>query len=147
MRCRMVSSAGIMLWLLMGLAVAGARELLQESSSTIIDLSREDGGGVRTRPTPASSGDLGIDTSGGPVDVYLLADNTGSMSGEIADVRQNALSIFDRLSRKSSSVFWGVGSYRDTQDEFLFRNNLGVTELPPEGTPDNDHPILNAIKE
>lgn len=111
------------MWLWMGLAVVGARELLDSSPG------------------------LGIDVSSGPVDVYLLADNTGSMSAEIADVRQNALSIFDQISRKSSSVLWGVGSYRDTRDAFVFKNNLGVTELPPKGTPENAHPILNAIKQ
>lgn len=91
--------------------------------------------------------DLGLDVRGGPVDIYLLADNTGSMSGEILDVRKNALFIFGEVSKISSDVFWGVGAYKDTGDEFVFKNILPVTPLPPDGTPEDSHPILNAIKE
>lgn len=89
---------------------------------------------------------LGLDTSK-KLDIYLLADNTGSMGGEIRNVRENATSIFKEISAKASDVFFGVGAYRDEQDDFVFKKLLELSELPPENTPREDNFIINAISE
>jgi len=54
------------------------------------------------------------------VDVFFLADNTGSMGGEIAEVKAKAQSILDALAGtdprfENVNIQWGVGRYSDDQ--------------------------------
>ncbi|MDP6891084.1 MAG: hypothetical protein QF471_07115, partial [Phycisphaerales bacterium] len=54
------------------------------------------------------------------VDVFFLADNTGSMNVEIAEVRDRALAILDALAGSDPrfadvDINWGVGRYSDDQ--------------------------------
>lgn len=54
-----------------------------------------------------------MDTSTLPVDVFFLADTTGSMSAQIAAVKAGAASI---MAGVSGDVMWGVGEYKDFPD-------------------------------
>ena len=54
------------------------------------------------------------------VDVFFLADNTGSMGGEIAEVKNKAGAILDALAGSDPrfadvQINWGVGRYSDDQ--------------------------------
>jgi len=54
------------------------------------------------------------------VDVFFLADNTGSMGDEIAEVKARAQSILDALAGndprfENVQINWGVGRYSDDQ--------------------------------
>ncbi len=60
------------------------------------------------------------------VDIVFLADETGSMGGEIADVRNAAASILSSTAGLGD-VTWGVGGYRDTSDSFTYRELTDLT--------------------
>ncbi len=68
--------------------------------------------------------------AGGPtsalVDIVFLADETGSMGGEIADVR-NAASAILTATAGLGDVQWGVGGYRDFTDAFAYRELTDLT--------------------
>jgi hypothetical protein len=57
------------------------------------------------------------------VDVYFLADNTGSMTGAIASVQAGATTIMNTLAGTVPDIQFGVGNYRD----FLDSSNAPVT--------------------
>ncbi|HSS78808.1 MAG TPA: vWA domain-containing protein [Thermoanaerobaculia bacterium] len=65
------------------------------------------------------------------VDVYFLADNTGSMTGAINSVKAGASTILSTLSLVPDIQF-GVGNYRDFKDSILvptlpaFQNQLAI---------------------
>ncbi len=61
-----------------------------------------------------------------PVDVFFLADTTGSMGGEITAVRNAATSIMSSVSGLGDLAF-GVGEYRDIYDSFTYRLNQDIT--------------------
>lgn len=69
-------------------------------------------------------------SAGGPtsaiVDIVFLADETGSMGGEIADVR-NAASAIIAATSGLGDVQWGVGGYRDITDAFTYRELTDLT--------------------
>ncbi len=69
-------------------------------------------------------------SAGGPtsalVDIIFLADETGSMGGEISDVRNAAASIITATSGLGN-VQWGVGGYRDFSDAFAYRELTDLT--------------------
>jgi hypothetical protein len=46
-------------------------------------------------------------------DVMLLADTTGSMGGEIADVRSKAASVMTQVLQKQSNAWFGAAEYKD----------------------------------
>ena len=60
------------------------------------------------------------------VDVYFLADTTGSMFGQIAAVQAGASSILSSISGLGDLRF-GVGEYKDRFDSFLARDNISNT--------------------
>eukprot|EP01025_Chloroclados_australasicus_P032099 TRINITY_DN3248_c0_g1_i1.p2 TRINITY_DN3248_c0_g1~~TRINITY_DN3248_c0_g1_i1.p2 ORF type:complete len:266 (-),score=41.61 TRINITY_DN3248_c0_g1_i1:661-1458(-) len=63
------------------------------------------------------------------LDVYFLADNTGSMSEEIEEVRSKARFLFDSFaSNTTQNIRFGVGAYRDQEDEYVFWNIQSLVE-------------------
>lgn len=59
------------------------------------------------------------------VDVYFLADNTGSMGAAIANVQAGATAIMSALT--GLDVQFGVGNYRDFTDPAPFTNQQRIT--------------------
>lgn len=72
--------------------------------------------------------DAGVLTTG-LVDVFFLADTTGSMGGQITAARNNASTIVSNLAGLGDVQF-GVGEYRDTGDAFTYRTNTALTSNP-----------------
>jgi hypothetical protein len=66
------------------------------------------------------------DSTAGKVDVFFLADTTGSMGPEIASVKAAASSILSTTAGLGDLAF-GVGEYRDTGDAFVYRLNQDIT--------------------
>ena len=58
------------------------------------------------------------------VDVYFLADNTGSMTGAIASVQTGAATIMSTLGGLVPDIQFGVGNYRDFNDFPIFPPTL-----------------------
>lgn len=65
-----------------------------------------------------------------PVDVFFLADTTGSMGGAIGTVRTNASSILSAVTVVSPTVQFGVGEYKDFGDAYAYRLNQAMTASP-----------------
>lgn len=79
--------------------------------------------------------DLPADTTADTVDVYLLADTTGSMGGPINFVRAGARTIVEDLGDEfpEVSLAFGVGDFKDFQspsqsDPYAFRHALSLTD-------------------
>eukprot|EP01025_Chloroclados_australasicus_P025922 TRINITY_DN2576_c0_g1_i5.p2 TRINITY_DN2576_c0_g1~~TRINITY_DN2576_c0_g1_i5.p2 ORF type:complete len:400 (-),score=55.28 TRINITY_DN2576_c0_g1_i5:1080-2279(-) len=82
-----------------------------------------------------------------PVDVYFLADNTGSMLQEISLVTEEAKSMFNYLAAQTSrNIRFGVGAYKDFNDDFVFRNLLNLTGTSSSISSEDD-PIIQAMSE
>lgn len=69
--------------------------------------------------------DEGTPTSS-KVDVFFLADETGSMGGEISAVKTSAASILSSVSG-SGDIAFAVGGYRDTSDAFTYHLLTDIT--------------------
>jgi len=69
-------------------------------------------------------------TAGAPttskVDVYFLADTTGSMGGVIGSVKASAGSILSSISGLGD-VNFAVGEYKDFGDSYVYRLNTAMT--------------------
>jgi hypothetical protein len=61
------------------------------------------------------------------IDVYFLADNTGSMGSAIANVKAGASSIMSTLAGIVPDIQFGVGNYRDFTDPVAFKNQQVIT--------------------
>ena len=61
------------------------------------------------------------------LDVYFLADTTGSMGTAIADVRNNSNAILNAIDAASDDSQYGVGDYKDVGDPYVFKNCTGIT--------------------
>lgn len=61
------------------------------------------------------------------VDVYFLADNTGSMGPTIANVQSGANAIMTTLAGTGLDIAFGVGNYHDFGDPVPFQNQLSIT--------------------
>ena len=61
------------------------------------------------------------------VDVYFLADNTGSMGGAIANVKAGASTILSTLTGLGLDIQFGVGNYQDFTDPVAFINQQTIT--------------------
>jgi Mg-chelatase subunit ChlD len=61
-----------------------------------------------------------------PVDVFFMADSTGSMFGQIAAVKAGAASIMADTAGLGD-VRYAVGEYKDVGDTFVYRLNQGMT--------------------
>ena len=59
----------------------------------------------------------------GAVDVFFLADTTGSMGGAIANVKASVATIIADVAAVASNVAYGVGEYKDVGDAFVYRKN------------------------
>lgn len=97
---------------------------------------RKDGASEALRLTRASTGGewdvtLNVPATQGPVqlDVLFLLDATGSMSEEIAQLKDNILSISAQIEALPSQpdVRFGLVSYRDRGDEYVVRDYQGFT--------------------
>ncbi len=79
-----------------------------------------------TRTVTVTSADVGGDTgSGGKVDVFFLADNTGSMGALISGIKSSAGDVLAALNGGDSrfsglDAAFGVGSYFGDPGEFYF---------------------------
>lgn len=60
------------------------------------------------------------------VDVFFLADTTGSMGSAINSVRAGASTILSTTANLGD-VWFGVGEYKDIGDTFVYRTNTGLT--------------------
>jgi hypothetical protein len=68
------------------------------------------------------------DTGVSKVDVYFLADTTGSMHGIIDSVRSGAHTIFTELYDLELEMAFGVGNYKDfPHDPYAFQHQLNPT--------------------
>ena len=76
------------------------------------------------------------------LDIYFLADITGSMSPVIRRVQSAARIILDTLREVGSDVRFGVGSYND----FILPTNSSSPFIPQQAITDNDTLTLNAIQ-
>ena len=79
--------------------------------------------------------DIPADTTVDAVDIYLLADTTGSMGGPINSVRAGARTIVEELADEfpEVSIAYGVGDFKDFQspsqrDPYAFRHSLSMTD-------------------
>jgi len=67
----------------------------------------------------------------GPTDIVFLADTTGSMGSQIANVQSSALSILSTIQGVVSDVQFGVAEYKDREhcgsDPFSFNVDQSVT--------------------
>lgn len=66
----------------------------------------------------------------GLVDVYLLADTTGSMSGPITAVKAQAADLLNNLDTEFPDIdfSFGVGDFKDfPSDPYAFRNSQSIT--------------------
>lgn len=64
------------------------------------------------------------------VDVFFLADTTGSMYGSIAAVQAAATSILASTAALGDVAF-GVGEYKDMYDTYAYRLNTNITSSQP----------------
>ena len=64
---------------------------------------------------------------GEKVDVYFLADNTGSMGAAIANVQAGANTIMTTLAGMGLDIQFGVGNYHDFGDPTVFQNQQTIT--------------------
>lgn len=81
-----------------------------------------------------------IPGGGAPVDIYFLADTTGSMQAVIDQVQSDAAAILTAVRMDLTDVRFGVGEYRDflgMTPTFAFRNDTSIT--------DNDTDVVNGI--
>lgn len=62
------------------------------------------------------------------LDVFFLADTTGSMRGQIGAAQAGASAILAGLT-SYGDVRMGVGQYKDTGDSFAYRTDLGLTDI------------------
>lgn len=68
-----------------------------------------------------------VDSTGSPkVDVYFLADTTGSMHGSIAGIKAAASTILSSAAGLGD-VSFAVGEYKDSYDPYRYRLNTAMT--------------------
>jgi hypothetical protein len=75
--------------------------------------------------------EIPADTAASEVDVYFLADTTGSMGSPIAAVRSGASTIIDGLIAElpGTDLRFGVGDFKDFPfDRYAFRHAQGLTD-------------------
>lgn len=59
-------------------------------------------------------------------DIFFLADSTGSMGDVIAGVQTAALNILSTTAGYGD-IAWGVGTYRDVGDAYVYKLNQDIT--------------------
>jgi len=111
--------SGMVAAMLVTCAVASADSIAPSSFSATLDL------GASTTITKVVTVDQGVPTTS-KVDVYFLADSTGSMGGQIGAVKAAAGSILSSAAGLGNVAF-AVGEYRDFGDAFVYRLNQDVT--------------------
>ena len=81
--------------------------------------------GARATITKTVTISAGTPTSA-KVDVFFLADTTGSMGATLTSVQSGAAAILSGISGLGDVAF-GVGEYRDVGDAFVYRLNQDIT--------------------
>lgn len=111
-------------------AVAAAGALLM-SGTVALAAPGVDPSSVDITLTPGQSTTITKHVTTAPVppnpDLVLLADTTGSMGGAIGNVKANASAVTDAVLDAQPSAQFGVASYRDEGDAYLFRVEQGIT--------------------
>ena len=64
-----------------------------------------------------------------PVDIFFLADTTGSMGDAIANVRANVAAIIAATAALSPNTYYAIGEYKDVGDSFVYRLNQSMTNV------------------
>mmetsp|Transcript_20332 Transcript_20332/g.44437 ORF Transcript_20332/g.44437 Transcript_20332/m.44437 type:complete len:627 (+) Transcript_20332:169-2049(+) len=64
-----------------------------------------------------------------PVDVYFLADTTGSMGGQIKAIQTAASTMHASLTGTLTNLNLGVGGYKDFGDTYVFQNFQPIASL------------------
>jgi len=62
-----------------------------------------------------------------PVDIMFLADTTGSMGGEINNIKSNVSNIVATVAPASANTHYGAAEYKDIYDGFTYRENQDLT--------------------
>lgn len=107
-----------------GLALAGSAVMADSISPDAFEATLEVGESVTiTKTVTVDAGTL----TTGKVDIFFLADTTGSMGGYINTVRNYANDIFS-TTESFGDVAWGVGEYKDFTDSFTWRLNQEITQ-------------------
>lgn len=124
--------AGIIRTRLGVIALAGA--LLLSLTGTAVAHDGTTGvepGSVTTNLDPGQSEDVTKTVHTSPVppnpDIVFLADTTGSMSGEIANVKANVASVMADVQAAEPSAQFGVAQYKDVGDSLTFNVDQTVT--------------------
>ena len=64
------------------------------------------------------------------VDIYFLADTTGSMSSTLSTVKSNINAIMTSISSSVPNVAFGAGNYKDfpaSSNAYCFKNDISIT--------------------
>lgn len=62
------------------------------------------------------------------VDIYFLADTTGSMETIINSVKSNIYNIMSSISAPGANIAFGAGNYKDFPlDTYCFKNDISIT--------------------
>ena len=96
-------------------ALAGADSITPSTFSITIPV-----GGTASLPKTV----LVTQVASAPVDVFFLADTTGSMGGAINNIQTEIGNIMAEVALSASNVAYGVGEYKDVGDPFVYRENL-----------------------
>jgi len=112
-----VRKTGLLLiaMLVMVPALAAADSIVPASYSTTIAV-----GGTATLSKTVTVTQVAT----GAVDVFFLADTTGSMFTALTNVQTEIGNIMTEVALSASNVAYGVGEYRDVGDAFVYRENL-----------------------
>jgi hypothetical protein len=117
-----VRKTGLLLiaMLVMVPALAGADSIVPASYSTTIAV-----GGTATLSKTVTVGQVAT----GAIDVFFLADTTGSMFDALSSVQTEIKNIINEVAPLASNVAYGVGEYKDVGDGFVYRENLDPPSL------------------
>jgi len=128
-----VRKTGLLLiaMLVMVPALAGADSIVPASYSATIPVGGTASLGKTVNVTQVATG---------AVDVFFLADTTGSMGGSIDNVQTEIGNIMTEVALSASNVAYGVGEYKDVGDVFIYRENLD----PPSMTEATVQTAVNA---
>jgi hypothetical protein len=63
----------------------------------------------------------------GAVDVFFVADTTGSMGGSIGSVQTGFSDIVSAVSSVSSNTYYGLGDYKDNGDVYVYKLDQNLT--------------------
>jgi len=82
--------------------------------------------GVGGTATVAKTVTVTKEVTSSKLDIFFLADTTGSMGSAISSVKTNAASLLTTTAGYGD-VQWAVGEYKDVGDTFVYRKNSAFT--------------------